>query len=231
MHVIAGPDGRDYDLPPLPWRAAGARAPGSLRIAFMPVFPGVPTSRAARAAVERTVQVLVRAGAHAEQREPGWSIAQLNEVWREYIGCVMRVIGELTGMPLGGPGPAPTLTGWLTLLGRRDALALALDALLDEFDAFLTPAVITSAFAHVPPRSPIPVDGVPVESRFIDHYLYPFNMLGHPAVVVPAGTDGDGLPVGVQLVGKRWKDERLLAVAEAVSGLLGGFRPPPELGA
>jgi amidase len=184
-----------------------------------------------RAAVERTASELQRAGARVDEREPGWSIAQLNEVWREYFGAAIHVIGELMGgkLPLAvEAAPPPTLTHWQRLLLRRDALALALDALLDEYDAFLTPVSISTAFPHSPPGTPIPVDGVPVNSRFVDHYLYPFNMLGHPAVAVPAGIADDGLPVGVQLVGKRWEDEKLIAVAAAIAQITGGYRSPAD---
>jgi amidase len=44
---------------------------------------------------------------------------------------------------------------------------------------------------------------------------------------MPAGRNVDGLPIGVQLVGRRWDDDRLLAVADRVAGILGGFRAPP----
>ena len=54
-----------------------------------------------------------------------------------------------------------------------------------------------------------------------------FNYSGHPAIAMPCGLDGDGLPIGVQLVGKRWSESRLLAVAQALSPLGGGFRRPP----
>ena len=67
-----------------------------------------------------------------------------------------------------------------------------------------------------------------VDSRFADHYLFPFNLLGTPAVVLPAGVAADGLPVGVQLVGARWRDEELLATARAVDGAVGGFRAAPD---
>jgi amidase len=231
MRVLVGPDGRDHDVPPVPWRYAAPRSPASLRIAFMPEFPGVTTARAVRAAVLRTADALRHAGARVDEREPGWSIPQMNEVWREYFGAMTHVFGELMGTKLPVAievGSAPTLLSWQTLLLRRDALALALDALLDDYDAFLIPVSISTAFPHSPPRSPIAVDGVPVDSRFIDHYLYPFNMLGHPAIAVPAGIADDGLPVGVQLVGKRWEDERLLAVAAAVAPIAGGYEPPPD---
>jgi Asp-tRNA(Asn)/Glu-tRNA(Gln) amidotransferase A subunit family amidase len=49
---------------------------------------------------------------------------------------------------------------------------------------------------------------------------------GCPMVVIPAGTDGHGVPLGLQLMGPRWADERLLAIAEAIAPLTGGFRPP-----
>ena len=48
-------------------------------------------------------------------------------------------------------------------------------------------------------------------------------------VVIPAGTDSNGVPFGAQLIGPRWQDERLLAIAEAVTAAAGGFRPPPGL--
>jgi amidase len=48
-------------------------------------------------------------------------------------------------------------------------------------------------------------------------------------VTIPAGLDRDGLPIGVQLVGKRWDDWRLLGIARAIDGMVGGYRTPPAL--
>jgi Amidase len=50
---------------------------------------------------------------------------------------------------------------------------------------------------------------------------------GCPMIVIPAGVDRLGLPFGLQIIGKRWSDERLLGIAEVVSELTGGFRHPP----
>jgi Asp-tRNA(Asn)/Glu-tRNA(Gln) amidotransferase A subunit family amidase len=49
----------------------------------------------------------------------------------------------------------------------------------------------------------------------------PFTQAGMPAVAVPAGTTGAGLPLGLQLVGRRGDDERLLAWAEGVAQVCG----------
>jgi amidase len=56
-----------------------------------------------------------------------------------------------------------------------------------------------------------------------------FNLTGQPALVVPAGLDQDGLPIGIQIVGSRWSETRLLAIARALeeAGILPGFTPPP----
>ncbi len=48
-------------------------------------------------------------------------------------------------------------------------------------------------------------------------------------VVLPAGTDSNGVPYAVQLMAPRWHDERLLDIAEAIAAATGGFRPPPGL--
>jgi amidase len=61
---------------------------------------------------------------------------------------------------------------------------------------------------------------------------YPYALLavsGCQMVVVPAGVDNQGLPFGLQLLGKRWDDERLLDIAEALSKLTGGFRRAPDI--
>ncbi|MFN8492447.1 MAG: amidase family protein [Caldilineaceae bacterium] len=54
------------------------------------------------------------------------------------------------------------------------------------------------------------------------------NYTGHPAVAMPYQLDAAGLPIGVQLVGKRWGEARLLAAAQAVTQVTGGFRRPPS---
>ena len=59
-------------------------------------------------------------------------------------------------------------------------------------------------------------------------YTCPFNLTGHPSVVVPLAKSKDGLPIGVQLVGKRWSEPALLALAKKVALITGAFTPPPS---
>jgi len=57
-------------------------------------------------------------------------------------------------------------------------------------------------------------------------YTMPFNLTGHPVVVVPIGQTQTGLPIGMQIVGKRWKEMELLAIAQQLSEITQGFRCP-----
>jgi amidase len=55
-----------------------------------------------------------------------------------------------------------------------------------------------------------------------------FNLTGHPVVAMPLPRASERmLPLGIQVVGRRWKDEAVLSVAEALSEVTGPFRRPP----
>jgi Asp-tRNA(Asn)/Glu-tRNA(Gln) amidotransferase A subunit family amidase len=55
-----------------------------------------------------------------------------------------------------------------------------------------------------------------------------FNLLGFPALSVPFALDEQGLPVGVQLVGRPWEEEALLELGVALERARGPFQAPPE---
>ena len=227
--VLVGPDGRDLEVPPVPWRDVERRKVSDLRLSFRPSFPGVPTARSIVDCVGRAAKKLETAGARVDARDP-FDFALKDKAWDATMKCVGAAMAELFGaaLPAGGPTPpAVTSVDYLKALEARDRLIASADAALEGFDAFLSPVAITPAFPHSPPRTPIDVDGEAVESRFVDHYLYPWNLTGHPTVVIPAGFSEDGLPIGIQLVGRRFEDEELLAVAACVDEELGAYRAPP----
>jgi len=65
--------------------------------------------------------------------------------------------------------------------------------------------------------------------EYLDAWSYTewFNLLGMPAAVVPVGRSTEGLPIGVQVVGRPWEEELVLALAAAVEKECGGWREPP----
>ena len=103
---------------------------------------------------------------------------------------------------------------------------MAWEQFFDQWDVLLCPPCMTTAFPHVDQGAPIHVDDKPVDYWTVSAHTTLFNYTGHPAVVIPYQQDADGLPIGLQLVSKRWGESRLLAVAKAVSEVLGGFQKP-----
>lgn len=106
------------------------------------------------------------------------------------------------------------------------ALAKAYDDALATFDVLVMPTTPISA-------SVIPVPDAPRE-EIIDRALEmvgntcPFDVTGHPACSVPAGTT-NGLPVGMMIIGKQFDDATVLRVAHAFERAVNGFPAPPEV--
>ena len=139
--------------------------------------------------------------------------------------------GALIGMMLGAAQPdqkrPAALADYMKALQQRDVSIAAWDAFFDQWDALICAPSMTSAFPHCRPGSPLTVNGAQVDYWTVSAHSAAFNYSGNPAVVLPCGLDRDGLPIGVQLVGKRWDDSRLLGIARAAAEFAGAFQPPP----
>jgi Asp-tRNA(Asn)/Glu-tRNA(Gln) amidotransferase A subunit family amidase len=103
----------------------------------------------------------------------------------------------------------------------------AYQSFFERFDVLVSPAITLS------PRPwselyPTEIDGAPTRSYF--HWLalaYAVTLTGHPALCLPLGVDEAGLPFGLQIVGPRGGDARVLSVAAALEA---AFAEDPELG-
>jgi aspartyl-tRNA(Asn)/glutamyl-tRNA(Gln) amidotransferase subunit A len=100
----------------------------------------------------------------------------------------------------------------------RDRLSAAVDAALAGCDALLLPALAIPA--PVLGESTVTIDGAEEPVRAIMLRLTQlFNLTGHPAIALPAGRDARGLPVGIQLVGRRGETAALIDVAAVIEPL------------
>jgi Asp-tRNA(Asn)/Glu-tRNA(Gln) amidotransferase A subunit family amidase len=93
-----------------------------------------------------------------------------------------------------------------------------------ETPILLTPVCAVPAFRHR--EREWTIDGVPVSYLDAMRYTQWFNLLASPAAVVPVGASPEGLPIGVQIAGRPFEDEAVLAVASAVEREF-GYQPPP----
>lgn len=220
--IIAGPDGNDTDLAPVPVEGMLKLDPKALRIAVAPTFPGLPVASEINAAVESLARRLQSAGATVEEAK----LPKLD------LHDDLKQGGALIGMMMEAAQPEPPeeptpVSRWFEALARRDKSILAWDQFFETWDALLCPVAMTTAFPHCEPGAPIQVDGKEQSYWMLPAYGALFNYSGHPALSLPCGQDSDGLPIGLQLVGKRWSESRLLGVAKAIEPLAGGFRRPP----
>ncbi len=220
--IIAGPDGLDTDVPPLAARDAGNVELPNLKIAVTSDFPGLPLAEDILAALTSLAQRLSDAGARIEQ-------PTLPEIdFAADMANMTELIMMLTSA--NRPSAQPTTLGqYLTALHRRDQSIIAWESFFDAWDALLCPAAMTTAFPHCETGSSLFVDAAEVSYWTVSAHTALFNYTGHPAVVIPCGLDRTGMPIGLQLVGRRWHDKRLLAVAQAVAEFSGPFRHPPEI--
>jgi Asp-tRNA(Asn)/Glu-tRNA(Gln) amidotransferase A subunit family amidase len=97
-------------------------------------------------------------------------------------------------------------------------------AQMQRYPILLCPAAAIPAFRHG--ERSWQIDGKTVD--YLDAWSYTefFNLLGNPAAVVPVGRSSEGLPIGVQIVGRPWEEEQVLSVAAALEKQCGAWRIP-----
>jgi len=103
---------------------------------------------------------------------------------------------------------------WGNMRRRRAELNQWCARIFERYDLLLTPTV---PFDPPPARGPFPreVEGRPQPASSVGSFTIPFNLSWHPAATVRAGLSKAGLPVGLQIVGPRHRDDLVLQAARA----------------
>jgi amidase len=226
LEIIAGPDGHDGDVPPVP---LGERRPTplrQLRLAVTASLPGMPVAAEVRTVLERVANQAADAGVRIEERLPDLDWQALHALFADLVTTITSVFDPTAELPK----EQQTLAWYLDALDRRDEFSAVWSAYFSDLDALILPPAMTTAFPHREPGTPVEVDGGSVPYQALGGFLVFANLVGLPALVAPAGMTDDGLPIGVQIVGPRWSEFRLLDIAQTLeaAGILPGFRPPPE---
>ncbi|TJW31309.1 MAG: amidase [Mesorhizobium sp.] len=220
--IIAGPDGHDTDLAPVPVEDVPELDLKTLRIAFAPSFPGFPVASEISAAVESLARRLRDAGAVVEEAKlPKLDLHDDLEQGGALIGMMMEA-----AQPEPPEQPTP-VSNWFAALARRDRSMLAWERFFENCDVLLCPVAMTTAFPHCKPGNSLTVNGKDESYWMLPAHGVVFNYSGHPALAFPCGQASNGLPIGLQLVGPHWSEARLLGIAAATAPLTGGFRRPP----
>jgi Asp-tRNA(Asn)/Glu-tRNA(Gln) amidotransferase A subunit family amidase len=238
FEVMAGPDLQDPASAPVPLRKWSDGEIRKLRIAYFEDDGVTPVTEETAAAVRTAAEALRQQGFHVE----AWRPQNLQRVWQLWWNLFGRAVqtafeptvrgreSELSPMYRAWRehvAQQQALDGqeWMNTLIGRDALRGKLLEHMEKFPILLCPACAIPAFRHG--EREWQIRGHRVEYLKAMSYSQWFNLLGNPGAVVPVGKSPEGLPIGVQVVGRPWEDEAVLSVAAKIEQVTGGFRRPP----
>jgi Asp-tRNA(Asn)/Glu-tRNA(Gln) amidotransferase A subunit family amidase len=235
--VIAGPDNGDPNAAPVPLRRFDRPALLQTRIGYFDDDGRVPVTAETRAAVERTVQSLRDQGFTVERFLPE-GLAEAHRLWHalfiDSVGMVLRqayqgredemhsIVREI--LRFADQDPPLTAASLLEVLFGRDVVRATFLEQMERYPILVCPVSAIPAFRHGERSWTVGDATIQYPDAF--SYCQYFNLLGNPAAVVPMGRSAEGLPIGVQIVGRPWEEERVLAISACVEQA-GGWQAPP----
>ena len=232
--VLAGYDDRDpLTAPVLPREL---KADGT-RIGVMEQFYEVPLQPAIRKAVRDAARLLSELGFDVDAFRPE-GIERAPNLWNFFFGELParsmkeRIAGREAEAHwtytegLDRQLDRPPASGWQVVesMAARDAMRRRLLQQMRKVPVILMPVSSIAAFRHRERRFSTETKPVGLFQAMMT--VTTFNLLGLPALVVPFGMNEEGLPVGVQLVGRPWEEELLLEVGARLESARGVFPRP-----
>lgn len=236
LSVIAGPDGRDrWSIPcsDLSWTDIAPLPPG-LKALYWPTWHGQAIEQKLREATDKAVQKLTEAcGLDLTIGVP--PEIDVHSTFRSMVALET----DLTGMrALLAEKPLPVSKAVTDLLSEsrpfedatdaitaRKAFADEIAKIMGIYDFILTPTLSVTAFAK-DLDGPSEIDGKPIVPYEWCPFTSPFNLTGQPAASIPCGLV-DGLPIGLQIVGRHLGDAQVLSAAAAFEAVLPPVGRPP----
>ncbi|HLW85194.1 MAG TPA: amidase [Candidatus Sulfotelmatobacter sp.] len=238
FEVMQGPDEGDTCSAPVPLGWPSDDEARKLRVGYFEDDGRTPVTPETRAAVRTAAEALQRAGFQVEPFRPE-GLDQARDLWRKFF---VKAGGMLIKPMFHGREHdlSPTLKQFLewsvaeppltagTLLDawvERDTLRARFLSQMREYAILVCPAAAIPAFRHG--ERSWQIEGKTV--NYLDAWSDTewFNLLGNPAAVVPVGWSLEGLPIGVQIVGRPWEEEQVLAVAAALEQACAAWKAPP----
>ncbi|WP_225822817.1 amidase [Streptomyces naphthomycinicus] len=226
LDVIGTPDARDWSaLPAAPGSFTEALGGGvrGLRVAYSPSLGGqVAVQPAVAAAVRRAVASLADLGAYVEETDPDFSdpVEAFHTLWfsgaarlTQSLSPHRRQLLDPGLREICARGARTSALEYLAAVDVRMGLGRRMGRFHERYDLLVTPTLPVTAFGagvEVPERS--------AHRRWTGWtpFTYPFNLTQQPAATVPVGPDPEGLPVGMQIVGARHRDDLVLRAAHAL---------------
>jgi aspartyl-tRNA(Asn)/glutamyl-tRNA(Gln) amidotransferase subunit A len=226
MSVWSGPDDRDpLSLPPTTDDFTTALAGGlaGARVAYSPDL-GLPVVPAVRDAVRRGVDTLEALGARVEEvvlDAGGGLVAEFHRLWvgmeaAQYGGTLERFGERITrGVreEIARGSALAAVDYWNAEIARSEFYG-RVSAILAGHELIVCPVMaVPPPSVHMFTDGPEEVNGMTVDRKTGWSLAFPFNLTSHPAASIPCGATPDGLPVGMQVIGRRFGELDVLRLA------------------
>jgi aspartyl-tRNA(Asn)/glutamyl-tRNA(Gln) amidotransferase subunit A len=224
LDALAAPDVRDWTS--LPQKGIGypeAIEGGveGLRVAFSPDLGYVVVEPEIREAVETAARAFEDMGARVEETDPGFGdpIEVFDVHWNAGAASALRAYDEKARglmdpglIEVADEGAGYSAMRYLEAVSRRGELGIHMSKFHAEYDLLLTPTLPIPAFEGA---REVPIGWRHKRWTSWTPFTYPFNLTQQPAASVPCGFTGSGLPVGLQIVGAKYKEALVLRAAHA----------------
>lgn len=188
----------------------GVRIAYSNNLGYVDVHPDIERAAA------QAIQVFKALGATVAEVDPGFS-NPLAAFGHLFYGGAANACRDLGPRQRERMDPALiqvvekaerlSMLDYLAAMNERMALSERMALFHQKYDLLLTPTLPITAFDS---GREVPVDWPSTRWPTWTPFTYPFNLTGQPALSVPLGLAGDGLPMGLQIIGRRFEDERVL---------------------
>jgi amidase len=245
--IISGPDKNDQRLIPLESRQhLDNLSLSDLKLAWSTNFDNVPVDEQIINQIELFAANLEELGIRITKDSPdSFPFVQFWETWGKLVGMQAGYENSNFARSIGSAFARPTVRNipmhrkivdpisvekYMEALEEQDQAINQLENFLDQYDVWIVPVSSSFAFPHLEPsgyfgdfpiyNEPLLVNGEPVHYYVANQsYTTIFSLTEGPVVTLPIGVV-NGLPVGIQLIGKRFKDYELLQIAQLLSETL-----------
>jgi amidase len=228
LPLIVGPDGRDPFVAPVPLGNPNDVVLKGLCGTFH-TDNGIRTPIPEIAeSVHLSVKILGEAGIIFEEKRPpgieetlelfsklfsGWD----GGAWIRLLLARAGTLLDQTSLRDANAETSATPADVVHLIDRWDQFRMRMLAFLSDYDVIISPVNAYQAIPH----------GT-LGDRFDGFsYTMTYNLTGWPGAVVRVGTAQDGLPIGIQIISKPWREDVALAIAQYLEKTLGGWHQPP----
>nr|WP_314857652.1 amidase [uncultured Undibacterium sp.] len=217
-----------------------------IKIAWADEFAGVPVDNEIKLKIQETISKLEKAGATVVKVTPDLDFHLAWKTWGSFVGMqggyntsnltkwlgLTFTKGVLKDIPMHQNVVKPnSVQKYMEALNIQDKMINNMENFLNEYDVFICPVSAVTAFKHHAPsktygivnfyKTPLKVNGADIHYYMSTQaYTTPFTLTESPVLSLPIGLSQQQLPIGIQVVGKRNQDFRLLAIGKVLDQYL-----------